>query len=39
MKRNCSLEDISDGKLYGIDDLVEASCNRALTPSDPSNYR
>lgn len=27
MKRNCSLEDISDGKLYYIDDLVEASCN------------
>jgi hypothetical protein len=27
MKRNCSLEDISDGKLYGIEDLVEASCN------------
>ncbi len=27
MKRYCSLEDISDGKLYGFDDLVEASCN------------
>ncbi len=27
MKRNCSLEDISDGKLYRIEDLVEASCN------------
>ncbi len=27
MKRNCSLEDISDGKLYELKDLVEASCN------------
>ncbi|WMJ90321.1 YkgJ family cysteine cluster protein [Anaerocolumna sp. MB42-C2] len=27
MKRNCSLDEISDGKLYGIDDLVEANCN------------
>lgn len=27
MKRNCSLDEISDGKLYEIDDLVEASCN------------
>lgn len=27
MKRYCSLEDISDGKLYGTEDLVEASCN------------
>ncbi len=27
MKRNCSLEEISDGALYGLDDLVEASCN------------
>lgn len=27
MKRNCSLEDISDGKLYDANDLVEASCN------------
>ncbi len=27
MRRNCSLEDISDGKLYDIDELVEASCN------------
>lgn len=27
MKRNCNLNDISDGKLYDIDDLVEASCN------------
>ncbi len=27
MKRNCSLEEISDGKLYEIEDLVEVSCN------------
>lgn len=27
MKRNCSLNEISDGKLYTSDDLVEASCN------------
>lgn len=27
MKRNCSLDEISDGKLYGINDLVEANCN------------
>jgi Predicted Fe-S-cluster oxidoreductase len=27
MKRNCSLEEISDGKLYALNDLVEASCN------------
>lgn len=27
MKRYCSLEDISDGKLYNKNDLVEASCN------------
>jgi Fe-S-cluster containining protein len=27
MKRNCSLNDISDGKLYCRDDLVEVSCN------------
>lgn len=27
MKRNCSLEEISDGKLYGPDDLVEVGCN------------
>jgi len=27
MKRNCSLNEISDGKLYDLDDLVEASCN------------
>ncbi len=27
VKRNCSLNDISDGKLYDINDLVEASCN------------
>jgi Predicted Fe-S-cluster oxidoreductase len=27
MKRNCSIEEISDGKLYGEEDLVEASCN------------
>jgi Fe-S-cluster containining protein len=27
MKRNCSLEEISDGKLYDANDLVEASCN------------
>jgi Fe-S-cluster containining protein len=27
MKRNCSLEEISDGKLYTTKDLVEVSCN------------
>jgi hypothetical protein len=27
MKRNCSLSDISDGKFYHIDDLVNVSCN------------
>lgn len=27
MKRNCSLDEISDGKLYETNDLVEASCN------------
>lgn len=27
MIRNCSLEDISDGKLYGLNDMVKASCN------------
>lgn len=27
MKRNCSLDEISDGKLYDKNDLVEASCN------------
>jgi uncharacterized protein len=27
MKRNCSLNEISDGKLYDINDLVEVSCN------------
>lgn len=27
MKRNCSLDDISDGKFYDLNDLVEASCN------------
>ncbi|HWT73675.1 MAG TPA: YkgJ family cysteine cluster protein [Mobilitalea sp.] len=27
MKRNCSLNDISDGNLYDINDLVEVSCN------------
>ena len=27
MKRNCSLDEISDGKLYGSEDLVEVSCN------------
>lgn len=27
MKRNCDLNEISDGKLYEINDLVEASCN------------
>jgi uncharacterized protein len=27
MKRNCSLNEISDGKLYNINDLVEANCN------------
>jgi uncharacterized protein len=27
MKRNCSLDEISDGTLYDYNDLVEASCN------------
>lgn len=27
MKRNCSIEDISDGNLYEADDLVKVSCN------------
>lgn len=27
MRRNCSLSDISDGKLYHIEDLVNVSCN------------
>lgn len=27
MKRNCTLNEISDGKLYELNDLVEASCN------------
>lgn len=27
MKRNCSLDEISDGRLYEYDDLVQASCN------------
>lgn len=27
MKRNCSLDEISDGKLYDANDLVEVSCN------------
>lgn len=27
MKRNCSLDEISDGKLYSREELVEASCN------------
>ncbi|HEX3075682.1 MAG TPA: YkgJ family cysteine cluster protein, partial [Lachnospiraceae bacterium] len=27
MKRNCDLNEISDGNLYGPDDLVEVSCN------------
>lgn len=27
MKRNCSLDEISDGKLYNANDLVEVSCN------------
>jgi len=27
MKRNCSLDEISDGNLYNRDDLVEVSCN------------
>ncbi len=27
MKRNCSLAEISDGKLYDVNDLVEVSCN------------
>lgn len=26
MKRNCSLEEISDGKLYGLNDMVKAGC-------------
>jgi len=27
MKRNCGLDEISDGNLYSVHDLVEASCN------------
>ena len=27
MKRQVSLEEISDGKLYGINDMVKADCN------------
>jgi len=27
MRRNCSLEEISDGKLYTVNDLVTVSCN------------
>jgi len=27
MKRNCSLDEISDGNLYNRDDLVKVSCN------------
>ena len=27
MNRNVSLEEISDGKLYGINDLVKADCH------------
>jgi Fe-S-cluster containining protein len=27
MKRNCSLDEISNGKLYSVNDLVETSCN------------
>ncbi len=27
MKRNCSLEEISDGRLYNINDLANLSCN------------
>ncbi|MDO5522224.1 MAG: YkgJ family cysteine cluster protein [bacterium] len=27
MERNISLEEISDGKLYGLNDMVKASCN------------
>lgn len=27
MIRNCSLEEISDGKLYEVNDMVKASCN------------
>ena len=27
MRRNCSLDEISDGKLYDENDLVEANCN------------
>lgn len=27
MKRNCTLEEISDGKLYTSEDLVQVSCN------------
>lgn len=27
MKRNCSLDEISDGKLYTIDDLAQVNCN------------
>lgn len=27
MIRNCSLDEISDGKLYGLNDMVKADCN------------
>lgn len=27
MKRNCSLDEISDGKLYGLNDMVKLGCN------------
>ncbi|MGN0165937.1 MAG: YkgJ family cysteine cluster protein [Lachnospiraceae bacterium] len=34
MKRQCSLLDISDGKLYGINDMVRADCNGCNGCSD-----
>ncbi len=30
MKRNVSLKDISDGRLYGINDMVKAGCNDCM---------
>lgn len=30
MIRNCSLDEISDGKLYGLNDMVKADCNDCI---------
>lgn len=34
MKRNCTLEEISDGRLYGLNDMVKADCNECKGCSD-----